>query len=266
MIEADAATAQVSPPRDGPPRPAKPGLVPNVAGALWYASVPVVAVFIGAHVARLVGPQSANGRTAVSLLAFAAVTAAVLLYRNRPHTGWIAAVPRLSRDIAAWVVVFVAFATLLRADAALPVATTALVWLGAALEEAVFRFGLPRRLAGVFAGSWSSAAWVPTAAQAIAQVVFAVSHFVPGVGNGLPVTWAEGVRLFAAGALYAAVAALGGLGCAITVHAAANVELLRSHDLRFDRVGTAEALAWAALALLLVRLVPQRARPQAPAY
>jgi hypothetical protein len=231
--------------------------VPNVCTAAWYAVVPAAAVFVGARVASLFPLRSANARTAVALLAFAAVITAT--FGRRPSRARIAATSGVLRAASASALFFMAFAAIPQSHAALPTTTTLLIWLGAALEEVVFREALPQRLSAVFARGCSPTANAAMAAQALAQCVFAVCHFVPGVANGLPVTCAEGVRLFSVGALYAAVATVGGLSFAITAHAGANLELLRSHDLGFQRVGACEALAWAGSAAVLVRLGRRRA-------
>ncbi|HZG41696.1 MAG TPA: hypothetical protein VEY93_01955, partial [Longimicrobium sp.] len=147
-------------------------------------------------------PVSANTRSLLSAMLFLGGTALVLL-------GPAKAARVLWRS-SAWLATLAGAAGLyLGAAVLLGVARPGLLPAGgiifvlAAVEEAVFRGMLPRRLTGLARMGWGRRSAVTVvAAPLLAQVAFAASHILvaaPDIPENAPV---EGTRLLAGGLLY----------------------------------------------------------------
>lgn len=140
---------------------------------------------------------------------------------------------------------------------------TALVLLGAWIEELVFRRELPAALARPSEVSPTSAD-VRAGAVLLAQVTFAACHLVvrrhpAPFGNGLPV-----VGLFASGGFLAILARAGGLPLAVTAHFALN-ELKRTGALgSFAAPSRGALLLGAAVAVLAVVMLDRLGRVFVP--
>lgn len=102
-----------------------------------------------------------------------------------------------------------------------------MLFVGAAVEEVVFRSIVPRRIARIWerGGAEASARVV---GQVVAQVVFALSHFAPFLRQTVAPGANEFLRLTACGLGYAVLAEWAGLWLAIAVHSSLNTHAVFS--------------------------------------
>lgn len=103
------------------------------------------------------------------------------------------------------------------------------ILVAAAVEEWIFRWLLPWRLAISLTDGGHSNRIVLVGASVLAQIVFVACHFVGTQGAREPYFIAA---LFTAGLLYAGIVGTAGLGVAVAVHATMNLMLFQS--LEFD--------------------------------
>lgn len=129
------------------------------------------------------------------------------------------------------------------------------ILVAATAEELVFRWALPRRLAGFRGGRESGGAWF--AAVCVSQLCFAFAHLLPQVALGRFSGFHEFVRLFTAGLLFAQLTQWSGICFSSLVHAIMNLDLV---VVRIHAVLVSESappiLAVICLALLALQCVP----------
>lgn len=218
------------------------------ASYLSVLCVPLVATVVAVHVVAIMELQGLGAQVA-NMLLFASLT--ILL------TGGVPRGPVSWRSVRLGLLMASIPCALMLGSQALSrqafSAPTGVLVAGAALEEGVFRWLLPRRALTVVARALPPglAAW---AALVGPQVIFALSHVAAriAVPYGSVPGWVEVERIFVAGLLFQTIQLIFGVGAAVGAHVTVNYAVITGRQVQFSELSVVVLHACAFGGLLLL--------------